>query len=148
LGGKNPEYPVKALQEDFAAVRRKVEEMRQDPTTPDTRLSDDPMKYNTATVDTLGELMLRGFHPGHKGAPLHCRLRYFDPVKRRAGLPEDVAALVEKLTYDEVTITLVNLNQVEARTVVFQAGAYAEHQWVNFTDGNRVTPIDHSFFTV
>jgi hypothetical protein len=148
LDGNNPEYPVKALQEDFAAIRLKVEGMRQDPTTPDTRLSDDPMKYNPATVGTLVELMLGGFHPGHKGAPLHSRLRYFDPVKRRAGLPEDMAALVEKISRDEVTITLVNLNQIEARTVVVQAGAYAEHQWVNLTDGNRVTPIDHSFFTV
>ena len=34
-------------------IRRKVEAMRRDPTTPDTRLADDPMAYNPATVATL-----------------------------------------------------------------------------------------------
>ena len=66
--------------------------------------------------------------PGATCYALHCRLRYFDPERRRAGLPEDVAALVERMTEDEVTVTLVNLDPVEARTVIVQGGAYAEHQ--------------------
>jgi len=60
---------------------------------------------------------------------LHARLRYFDPVRRRSGLPEDVAALVEKISGDSVTVSLVNLSAVEARDVIVQAGAYAEHQF-------------------
>jgi len=43
--------------------------------------------------------MLGGLPTGRDGYPLHCRLALnFDPVRRRAGIPEDVAALVEKLT--------------------------------------------------
>ena len=56
---------------------------------------------------------------------LHARLRYFDPVRRRSGLPEDVAALVEKISANSVTVSLVNLNAVESRDVIVQAGAYA-----------------------
>ena len=38
-----------------------------------------------------------------------------------------MAALVEKLTADQATVTLVNVNPVDARTVIVQAGAYGEH---------------------
>ena len=94
----NPGYPEAALRGEFAALRRKVEAMRLDTTTPDTRLADDPMAFNPATVDVLVQLMLGGLPPKHQGEILHARLRYFDPVRRRPGLPEDVAALVETLT--------------------------------------------------
>ena len=61
--------------------------MRRDLTTADTRLADDPMVYNPATVDKLVQLMLGGLPPGMPliGGPLHCRVRYFDPLRRRAG---------------------------------------------------------------
>lgn len=112
LDAKNAEYPETALRSEFARIRQRVESMREDRTTPDTRLSDDPMQFNPASVSSLIELMMGGIHPGNKGSVLHCRVRYFDPVARRAGIPDDVAALVEKLSADEVTLSLVNLNQL------------------------------------
>ena len=54
-------------------------------------MSDDPNRINPATIDALVQLMLGGLPTGRTGYPLHCRLRYFDPQRRRAGLPEDVA---------------------------------------------------------
>jgi hypothetical protein len=122
--------------------------MRNDPTTPDSRLSDDPMEYNPATVRTLINLMLGGIHPGHRGAPLHCRMRYFDPNRRRAGVPEDVAALVDRLSDLETSLTLVNLNQTEPRTVIVQTGGYAEHQCLTVTVGSDHTAVDAPTFTV
>ena len=86
--------------------------MRQDDSTPDTRLADDPMKFNPASVKSLLELTMGGIDPGRGGNLLLARLRYFDPQLRRPGLPEDVAALVERLTADEAVVTLVNINQV------------------------------------
>ena len=148
LEGKNPGFPEQALRGDFENIRRKVAAMRQDETTPDTRLSDDPMKYNPASTVALIHLMLGGIHPQHRGAVLHCRLRYFDPIARRAGLPADVGALVEKLTADSVTVSLVNVNQSEARTVVVQAGGYAEHQFKGLKIGDRDVPLDGTTFTV
>ena len=91
--------------------------------------------------------MLGGITPRF-GEPLHCRVRYFDPASRRAGIPEDVASLVEKLSDDETTLSLVNINPLEERTVIVQGGAYAEHQLVSATVDDKTLPIDKSAFTV
>jgi hypothetical protein len=148
LEGGQPGYPEEALRGEFAAVRDRVRMMREDTTTPDTRLSDDPMHINPARTGALVNLMLGGLHPGHQGAPLHCRARYFDPVARRAGLPEDVAALVDGLTADGITLTLVNINQIEPRVLIVQGGAYGEHQFEQVTAGEHSTDLDASTFTV
>ena len=142
LLGKNPGHPEAALRADFARLRDRVKAMRADKTTPDTRLADDPMKYNPASVSSLIQLMLGGIHPGHRGSILHCRLRYFDPLKRRAGVPADVAALVEKLTDDEVTVTLVNTHQLASRQLLVQAGGYAEHQFLTVTTAGKTRPVN------
>jgi hypothetical protein len=142
LDGKDPGFPDRALRSEFNALRQKVADMRADPTTPDTRLSDDPMPYNPATVRSLIQLMLGGLAPKHYGEPLHCRFRYFDPVERRPGLPEGVGALVESLSADGATLSLVNLNPSEWRSVVVQGGAYAEHLLASVDhDGNQI-PIN------
>jgi len=148
LDGKDPAYPVRALQADFAAIRHKAEGMRNDDTTPDTRLSDDPMPFNPCSVNSLISQMLGGIHPGHRGAPLHCRLRYFDPIKRRAGVPDSVAALVEKLSADQTTVTLINTSQSQPRDVVVQGGAYGEHQCESIVIDGVATDINAPSFTV
>ena len=63
-------------------------------------------------------------------------------------MPEDVAALVEKLTDDETTLSLVNINPVEEQTVIVQGGAYAEHQLVSATIDDKTLSIDKPHFTV
>jgi hypothetical protein len=148
LEGKQPDYPEAALRRDLVRIRERVAGMRSDTTTPDTRLADDPMKYNPASVSSLIELMLGGIHPGHVGSVLNCRIRYFDPEARRAGVPEDVAALVEKLTDDSVTLTLVNTNQLDARTLVIQAGGYGEHQFESAALDGRPVPVNRDRLTV
>jgi len=148
LDAKNAEYPETALRSEFARIRQRVESMREDRTTPDTRLSDDPMQFNPASVSSLIELMMGGIHPGNKGSVLHCRVRYFDPVARRAGIPDDVAALVEKLSADEVTLSLVNLNQLTSRTLTIQAGGFAEHQFVSVSFRNESREINAASLVV
>ncbi len=137
LEGKEPGYPERALQADFASVRRRVAEMEADPTTPDTRLADWLLGYNPPATDTLVNLMLGGYFARGKIWTLHSRFRYFDPVGRRSGLPEDVAALVEKLGADSAVLTLVNVNPVDARSVIVQAGGYGEHQFDAVTMSGR-----------
>ncbi|HUG68097.1 MAG TPA: hypothetical protein VMM76_10105 [Pirellulaceae bacterium] len=136
LLGKDADYPEQALRADLARVRQRVAEMRTDETTPDTRLADDPMHLNPASVASLIQLMVGGLHPGHQGNVLQARLRYFDPITRRAGIPPDMAALVDRLTDDEVAVTLVNTNQLAAREIVLQAGGYAEHEFVGVSQDN------------
>jgi len=147
LEGQDPDYPVRALREELEAVRRKVLAMENDPTTPDTRLADYLLDFNPARTDELVKLTLGGFFAGRIWI-LHSRFRYFDPERRRAGLPPDVGALVEKLAADSATLALVNLNPIEPRTVIVQAGGYGEHQFDsaelagrNFTIGGPLVTV-------
>ncbi|MBM3262633.1 MAG: hypothetical protein FJY97_04305 [candidate division Zixibacteria bacterium] len=148
IEGRNPDFPEKALRADFAEMRARMEKMRQDTTTPDTRMSDDPNGITPVQVGNLVRLMLGGLANDPDGYPMHCRVRYFDPDRRRAGIPEDVAALVERMTADETVLTLVNVNPVAARTVIVQGGAYAEHQIESVAIDGRTTPVHASSFTV
>ena len=148
LNGNRPDYPEQALKGDFEHIRTKVAGMRADKTTPDTRLSDDSLQFNPAAVRSLIELMLGGLYPARTGMVLHCRLRYFDSDLWRAEVPEGVAALIEKMTDDEVVVTLVNTNQSDARTVVVQAGGYTEHQFVSVANGANSSAIDADHFSV
>jgi len=141
LEGLDPEYPVRVLQADFEQIRRRNEQMRNDPTTPQSRLADWLLDFNPARTDTLVNLMLGGYFASGRIWTLHSRFRYFDPDARRAGLPADVAALVEKLGADSAVLTLVNINPVEARTVIVQAGGYGEHRFEEVKIDGRSTPV-------
>ena len=148
LQGDNPDYPVTALQGSLGRLRTDMERMANDTCSPDTRLSDDMNSINPAKIDTLNQLMLGGLPTGRVGSPLYCHVRYFDPDRRRAGIPEDVAALVEQISNDSVTLTLVNVNPVEARTVVVQGGAYAEHEIVTASVDGHVSDVGDSAFQI
>lgn len=158
LEGKNPAYPVKALNASLARIRKNVESIRQDQTTPDTRLADTVMDFNPASVTAMVQLMEGGLYiqhpgwartsPGQGGSLLHCRLRYFDPARRRAGIPEDVAVLIESMTDDSVTVTLVNISPTDRRLVTVQGGAYGEHQIVSVSNGKGSVPINERWFQV
>ncbi len=148
LEGNNPDWPVQALEDGLEVVRDRVERLRADMSTPDTRLCDDMNGLNPAQTDVLTSLMLGGLEPGHCGYPLHARVRYFDPERRRPGLPEDVAALVETLSAGEATVSLVNLDQVRGHTVIVQGGAYGEHRVTGVTVDGRTTPVNRSSFSV
>jgi hypothetical protein len=148
LGGRNPGYPEEALRRDLAQIGKQVEGIHNDTTTPDTRLADDPMSLNPASVESLVQLMLGGLHPGRSGSALFCRLRYFDTDGRRAGLPEDVAVLIDELSADRASATLVNVNQLAPRTVLVQAGGYAEHRFTGVSLGDRSLPLDGPHVTI
>jgi hypothetical protein len=126
--------------------------VRQDPTSPDSRLADWALTYNPVTTKVLVELTTGGHRIDNNldrlFGLLHCRVRYFDPERRRAGLPRDVASLVTSLEADSVRLTLVNLNQLEARAVIVQGGAYGEHQIREVTLQGRRTAVEGRHFTV
>ena len=126
VSGDNPRYPEESLQADLASVRDKVEWIRNDPMTPDTRLSDNTNAVNPAAPGALFQQTMGGPAPKRAQA-VHCMFRYFDPAARRPGLPEDVAALVDTVDDTGSAVTLVNINPVEPAEVVIQGGAYREH---------------------
>lgn len=94
------------------------------------------------------ELTLGGHLAQNRTWVLPSRLRYFDPEKRRSGLPEDIAALVEKLTADAVTVSLVNVNPIEARSLQVQAGGYGEHQFTGVSWNGRRLKLESPVATV
>ncbi len=151
LEGNNPEYPVEALRSSLADIHLRVRMAREDQTTPDTRLVDDPMSINPIqanTITALNRLMVGGIYMYARGIPAYTRLRYFDVDRVRPGIAEDVAALVEGMTENSVTVNLINLNPLERRTMIVQGGALAEHQLQAVTQDGVRTPINGSSFQV
>ncbi len=142
----NADYPLSAFQQGIEEVRVAAARVRQD-----TGSYDYPPHAtkgdagNPVSTRTLVQLTLGGNDPngsGHGPLPLHTQVRHFDPDRRRAGLPEDVAALVSKITPAGITLTLVNTSPFHARTVTVQAGAYGEHHFEAVKASNRNFPID------
>lgn len=156
LEGNNPGYPVKALRQGMARIRQKMALVDADTTAPDMRLADSALPYNPAAIMALTQLMEGGLYlqhgswaktsPNQGGTLLFSRLRYFDPERRRAGMPEDVAALMETWSQDSVTVTFVNLSPSRSRSVIVQGGAYAEHQIVSVSDGTATMAVNGPTF--
>ena len=112
---RTPAIPETALQRDLDSIPRK---RRADPRAIERRrTSVSPTTCSTpipAATDALVRLMFGALVPGREGGLLNARLRYFDPARRRAGVPEDVAALVSELGDRRTVVTLVNLNATDA----------------------------------
>jgi hypothetical protein len=148
LQGRNPTYPETALTQDLESIKKRVEGIRADKTTPDTRLADNMLDLNPAATNALIQLAEGGWEPGRDGGLLNARLRYFDPARKRAGLPQDVAALISEMSDTGTGVTLVNLNATQPRTVVVQGGAYAEHQIESIDWNGKAIPVGASNFSV
>lgn len=148
LEGQNPDFPEQALQRDISSINPKIERMRADTTPPEKRLADNMMGYNPVVAGTLMQLMWGALPTGIDGGLIHARLRYFDPARKRAGIPQDVGALVSELGDTRTVVTLVNLSKTEPRTVIVQGGAYGEHQINAVVSGDTAIPVNGPFFTV
>lgn len=157
LNGRNPGYAETALEADLARVAQRDALRRADTTTAQTRLADWTLGINPASATALIQTMTGGLHiarppwsptsPPQGGVPLHCRLRYFDADRRRAGVPNDVAALVHRLGDRSTEVTLVNTG-AQPRTIVVQGGAYGEHRIDTVTCQDVTQSVGGRSFTV
>ena len=66
-------------------------------------------------------------HVTHGGLQ-YAAVRYFDADMQRPGLPPGVAALVDQISADRVSLSLVNTSDA-MRTAVIQAGSFREHRF-------------------
>jgi hypothetical protein len=148
LQGRDLSYPDQALARDEALIKQRLAALRRDTTPPAKRLADNMLNYNPAATESLVQLMWGALLPGREGGLLNARLRYFDPVRKRAGVPQDVAALVSELSDTHTTVTLVNLSTSARRTVIVQGGGYGEHQLLSVTTGGKTTTIGGPLLTV
>ncbi|TQK17710.1 hypothetical protein FBY40_0187 [Microbacterium sp. SLBN-154] len=150
IRGRNPDFPIKALQANRELMSMKLERMRSPKGAPD-RLSN-PENFTDGLdlrhdgnaihvwqeltpihVESLVNLTMGANIHGSYGGLQHAAVRHFDAHRKRPGLPDGVAALVSEVRSDGVVLELVNTKDLPA-TVVTQAGAFGEHRF----DGVRL----------
>ena len=148
LDGDNPNYPMQALQADLSVVRARLDAMQNDDSIDYERPSDYTQRFNPAVTNSLVELALGANPPGRAGNILHARLFYYDPARKRPGLPEQVAALVDAIAPSSVRVRLVNLDPSRARRVIVQAGAYGEHRFTDVRTGDASLRVEGDRFEV
>lgn len=154
--GKNPDWPQKILDVEYEGALALFDAARLDTRDVETIIADNQQPPQFVLTKGLTQVMLGAPQAVYTGGLLRATVRYFDPDRARPGVPEDVAALVDKLGSDVVGIQLVNLSRTETRNVIVQAGAFGEHQFttVQFQETNgessseRTVPVDAKFFAV
>ncbi|CAM3576642.1 hypothetical protein KIPE111705_14995 [Kibdelosporangium persicum] len=128
LAGDNPDYPERILAAAQAQVRHRLARMEryrdQDVTEADIHLW---QQSNPVVTEALVQLTWGGPQVMYNGGLQQARVRYHDAQARRPGLPPSVAALVSGIDPEATTVDLVNLHPAVSRSVVVQAGAFAEH---------------------
>jgi hypothetical protein len=128
LAGDNPQYPEKILAAAQAQVRHRLARIRAYAGT-DVAESDIHLwqQCNPVVTEALVQLTWGGPQVIYNGGLQQARVRYYDGDRSRPGLPPDVAALVSAIDPTATVVDLVNLSPDQHRTVVVQAGAFAEH---------------------
>ena len=150
LDGRNPEYPRRILEAQFAEVLRRMDAIAVDHGDPESWDVHHWQDMNPVHTEALVQLTCGGPQIIYHGGLLHVRLRYYDEVERRPGLPRDVAALVSGLDAGSVTVELVNTNPSHSRRLILQAGAFGEHDFGEATrlDDGSVSAINGRYLHV
>jgi hypothetical protein len=145
MRGRYPDYPETLLAANLETIAAQVANFRSEENNPETmdhfRESMTIHMWQQLTpmvIEGLAQLTMGGpMHVYHGGLQI-ARVRYFDAVAERPGLPPDVAALVHRLGDRSAAVTLVNTNALEPREVIIQAGVFGEHAFESVTlDGER-----------
>jgi hypothetical protein len=128
LAGDDPGYPERILAAAQAQVRHRLARMDRH------RGWDVPEAHihlwqqaNPVVTEALVQLTWGGPQVIYNGGLQQARVRYYDAAARRPGLPPSVAALVSAIDPEATIVDLVNLDPETARSVIVQAGAFAEH---------------------
>jgi len=146
--GRNPDYPVEILRATYGETLRRLEAIRNDVSRPPERDVHHWQRHNPVVLEGLVQTMLGSPNHVYHGGLLHCRVFYFDPVRKRPGLPPDVAALVDKISPEGISLSLVNLDPRRPRDVIVQAGAFGEHQFTSVRQQDGLKAIDRKLFLV
>ncbi|MBI4551725.1 MAG: hypothetical protein HY710_05615 [Candidatus Latescibacteria bacterium] len=129
LAGENPAYPEEILRATSRMVCRRLTQVREDETVTTHHDVHHWQYLNPVETEALIQLTLGAPQIIYNGGLLMSRVRYFDAERRRPGLPQDVAALVEKVEPARTVLRLVNLSPLHHRQVIVQAGAFGEHRF-------------------
>lgn len=145
LNGDNPNFPVEILRENYKEVHRRLKNLREDDSLPDDQDVHHFFQRNPVILEGLVQLMLGAPNHIYHGGLLHSSIRYFDPLKKRPGIPSDVAAMVERITSQSITLNLVNLHPSETKEIIIQGGMFGEHKIKRV---RQVIDYPYQFYTV
>jgi hypothetical protein len=136
LDGEAPGYPEEILRYNLGPCARRLlwlQEDREDP----TAYSDAYLQVrNPVVLEALTQLVLGAPLPIYNGGLVIAQVRYWDPDRRRPGLPPGVVALVDRIELGGIRLHVINLRIDREAVVILEAGAGAEH---DFTEV-RLTP--------
>lgn len=137
----NPDFPAHALEDTYLAMISRLQKIDDD----DDNIEEWDVHHwqqrNPVAPEPIIQMAMGSPSSVYHGGHLHSRLRYFDPCRKRAGLPEHVGALVESVSPADLTLTLANTDLLEARDILVQAGGFAEHE---FTEVKQLNSDDSS----
>jgi hypothetical protein len=146
--GRNPDYPVQILKATYAETLRRLVALRNDTSRPPDRDVHHWQRHNPVVLEGLVQTMLGSPNHIYHGGLLHCRVFYFDPARKRPGLPPGVAALVDRVSPEGISLNLVNLDPNRPREVIVQAGAFGEHEFTSLRLQDQQKPIDRQLLLV
>ncbi|MBI4553667.1 MAG: hypothetical protein HY710_15490 [Candidatus Latescibacteria bacterium] len=129
LVGEHPSYPDEMLRTSYSLVCWRLTQVREDQEAATHHDVQHWQYLNPVVTEALIQLTLGAPQLIYNGGLLMTRVRYVDADRGRPGLPQDVAALVEKLESDRTVLRLVNLSPFQTRAVIVQAGAFGEHRF-------------------
>ena len=141
LDGRNPDYPERILEAQYAEVLRRMDCMRADHGDPEEWDVHHWQDINPVHTEGLLQLACGGPQVIYHGGLLHARLRYFDAQGHRPGLPPDVGALVSTIGPESLTVELVNTHPLRERRAVLQAGSFGEHSFDEVTVEGQDVPV-------
>ena len=127
--GKNLGYVDQVVDSTYSSICHSLNRLENDDSDPETRECYHFQRLNPVLPEALIQMALGTPAAIYNGGMLQTHVHYFDPQRRRPGLPEYVAALVDQVSADGVSLTLVNTDPVAGRDVLLQAGSFGEHQF-------------------
>jgi hypothetical protein len=139
IRGLNPDYPQTILNANWRLIEQQLKRMRSEAGNPvnwTNQYNEDDFssihvwqEMCPVYMESLVQLTLGGpMHISHGGLQ-HARVRYYDAMEKRPGLPQSIAALVKELKNHSVTIVLINVDLFAQRTLIIQAGTFGEHRF-------------------
>jgi hypothetical protein len=126
LAGDNPGYPELILRQAMAQVGRRLALIERDHADPSGLHFHHWQWHNPVVTEALTQLITGSPQVLYNGGLPVTQLGYYDAARRRPGLPPGVAALVDRVTAEQVRVQLVNL-QIAERRVLVRAGGFGEH---------------------
>jgi hypothetical protein len=140
--GRDPDYPERIIAATYDTVNRSLDRLEADDSDPEERHCYHFQALNPVLAEGLVQMAMGTPAAVYNGGMLQTHLFYYDPMRRRPGLPEHVAALCDSATNDSAALHLVNTDPVDAHPVLLQAGAFGEHEFTEVTvedDGDAPT---------